>query len=287
MMLRCAKPAGKKVVGQTTRSGPQKSRCLDGGFGQTGAMPRPHPASGRPSRRSGASFVRGVGAQFGTQMVTIIRNEGGDDEETIQAEAQVQAEKGFFDVDTPVFEGDIVEVADPRRPEGVERRFAAHVKVNNFGPPELQHISVTWGRTAAPRVAPVRRLTFENLHPAVQAAAGELFADGHFENSVAEAFKSIEVRVRRLTALSKSGAALMGDAFRVDGSVLDVAGHDGRSGEDERDGFLHLFRGAMIGIRNPGAHELFKPSDPQQALEYLGFASLLHRRIDAAEARCS
>ena len=137
------------------------------------------------------------------------------------------------------------------------------------------------------RVAPVRRLTFENLHSAVQSAAGELFADGHYETSVSEAFKSIEVRVRELTGLNRSGAALMGDAFRADGSALDVAGHEGRTGDDEREGFMHLFRGTMIGIRNPGAHELFKSGDPQQALEYLGFASLLHRRIDAAEAKRS
>jgi hypothetical protein len=66
-----------------------------------------------------------------------------------------------------------------------------------------------------------------------------------------------------------------------------VAGHGGRTGDDEREGFMHVFRVAMIGIRNPGSHELFKPGDPQQALKYLGFASLLHRRIDAAEAKRS
>lgn len=221
-------------------------------------------------------------------MVKIIRNEGGgEDEEVVEVEAHIQAEQGFFDVGTPVFEGDVVEVADPRRPEGVERRFAAKVNVNNFGPTDMQHISVTWGRAAPPRVAPVRRLTFENLHVAVQSAAGDLFADGHYESSVSEAFKSLEVRARDLTGLDKSGAALMGDAFKPDGSLLDVAGHEGRSGEDEREGFMHVFRGAMIGIRKPGAHELFKPGDPQQALEYLGFASLLHRRIDAAEAKRS
>lgn len=53
--------------------------------------------------------------------------------------------------------------------------------------------------------------------------------------------------------------------------------------KDEREGFQALFRGAMIGIRNPKAHEVFKAEDPQTALEYLGFASLLHRRIDHAE----
>jgi hypothetical protein len=63
-----------------------------------------------------------------------------------------------------------------------------------------------------------------------------------------------------------------------------VAAHEGSS-EDEREGFHAIFRGAMLGIRNPGAHELFLTGDPQQALEYLAFASLLHRRIDVAVAR--
>lgn len=245
-------------------------------------MPLP-PASGRP--RSGPSFVRGHGAHFGIQTVKIIRNADTDAEEVGEVEAHVQAEQGFFDVDTLIFEGDVVEVADPRRPEGVERRRAAKVKVNNVGPDDMQHISVKWGLAAPPRVAPVRRLTFENLHSQVQSAAGDLFADGHYGSAVSEAFKSLEVRVRATARVDKSGAGLMAAAFKSDGSVLDVAEHDGRSGEDEREGFMHVLRGAMIGIRNPGAHELFESGDPQQALEYLGFASLLHRRIDAAEAK--
>lgn len=232
------------------------------------------------------SFIRRMGARHGVTRAKIIHNPGTDDERAIEADALIQGGSGFFEIDTPIYEGDLVEVPDPRQgPEGIERRLARKVKVNNMGPRHMQHIAVEWGVAPAPRVAPVRRLTFENLHAAVQDAAGALFADGHYESAVSEAFKSIEVRVRTLTASQKSGAALMGDAFKTDGSVLDVASHEGRSGEDEREGFLHIFRGSMLGIRNPGAHELFQTGDPQQALEYLGFASLLHRRIDAAEAK--
>lgn len=125
-------------------------------------------------------------------------------------------------------------------------------------------------------------MTLENLHPDVRPAAGDLFADGHDESAVAEAFKSIEVRVKAITGLEKSGVALMGEAFKPSQPLIDVAVHDGKSGDDERDGFQAIFRGAMIGIRNPRAHELFEAGDPQQALEYLGLASLLHRRIDSA-----
>ena len=223
-------------------------------------------------------------------MVRVIRNPGTDEEESFDVEAHIQKNTGSFDVGTPVFAGDYVELPDPRLgPDGVERRYVAKATVLQGAPDTAMHrVKAEWGDPPAakpPRVAPVRRLTFENLHPEVQEAAGDMYADGHYEAAVAEAFKSIDVRVRRVTGIEKSGAPLMGDAFKQDGSVLDVAAHDGRSGQDERDGFHALFRGSMLGIRNQGAHELFRESDPQEALEYLGLASLLHRRIDVAESK--
>ena len=42
---------------------------------------------------------------------------------------------------------------------------------------------------------------------------------------------------------------------------------------------------AMVGIRNPKAHELSRGDDPDEALEALALASLLHRRLDIAEER--
>ena len=147
----------------------------------------------------------------------------------------------------------------------------------------MSHINVIWGRASSPRRAPIRRLTFENLHARVQATSGDLFADGHYEAAVQEAIKSLEVRVRDITGSDKSGVGLMLDAFRATAPKIDIAKHSGRSGEDERQGFEAIFRGVMLGMRNPGAHELFAEADPQQALEYLGFVSLLHRRLDSAQ----
>jgi hypothetical protein len=43
--------------------------------------------------------------------------------------------------------------------------------------------------------------------------------------------------------------------------------------------------GAVRGIRNPDAHELFKALDAEEALETLAFASMLMRRLDAAQSR--
>ena len=150
----------------------------------------------------------------------------------------------------------------------------------------MAHTKVVWGKAPAVRSAPVRRLSIENLHPMVIQAASDLFNDQHYRCAVSEAFKSLEVRVRDMSQIDdRSGEKLMGTAFSGSSPVLDVSTEEGRSGQDEREGFLALFRGAMVGVRNPKAHELFKPEDPQQALEYLGFASLLHRRLDVADQK--
>lgn len=229
------------------------------------------------------SIIRSMAGTHGVTHVKILHDPGTDEESTAEADALVQSGSGFFEVDTPIYEGDIVELPDPRG--GVDRRLAQHVKVNNFGSRNMHHIEVEWGPAAAPRVAPVRRLTFDNLHPLVRSAAGDLFADGHFASAISEAFKSIEVRVKAVTGIDQSGAKLMAEAFNPANPRLDIATELGQSGRDEREGFQALFRGAMIGIRNPKAHELFTAEDPQIAPEYLGFASLLHRRIDHAEAQ--
>lgn len=222
-----------------------------------------------------------MGRQFGTTKVVIIHADGAEDEQRQEVEAHIQPQAGFFEVETPIYEGDVVEMDDPR--DGRERRLAREVNVAANAPRGMAHTEVKWGRAAPPRVATVRRLGLEHLHSHVLAAASDLFTDGHYGSAVGEAFKSIEVRVRTMTGSTKSGVALMGDAFGGSAPQLDVSTEPGQSGEDERQGFLALFRGAMLGVRNPRAHELFKAEDPRQALEYLGFASMLHRRLDVAE----
>ncbi len=97
--------------------------------------------------------------------------------------------------------------------------------------------------------------------------------------------KSAVVRVRRLTPMELAGARLMQEAFKPKGYMLDVGVEEARSGKDEREGFFHLFRGAVLGIRNPNAPELARGDDLDEALEVLALASLLHRGLDIAEAR--
>lgn len=220
---------------------------------------------------------------LGVTTVTVVHNPGTEDEERFETEAHIQAKTAFFAVDTPIYEGDVVEFPDPRG--GRARKVAASVDVNNPTGSSfrgMEHIHVTWGAAPSARVAPVRRLAVENLHAEVIRSSSDLFADGHYEAAVSEAFKSIEVRVRAMTASAQLGVKLMGEAFGGSEPRVSVAKATGQSGKDEQEGFGALFRGSMLGVRNPRAHDLFRPQDPQQALEYLGFASLLHRQLDSA-----
>lgn len=90
---------------------------------------------------------------FPTEVVKIIHNEGTDDEQVTEVDAHIQPESGFFNVDTPIYEGDVVEVADPRQGSGGrERRLAAELRVNSNAPDHMQHIQVKWGR-ATTRIA--------------------------------------------------------------------------------------------------------------------------------------
>lgn len=126
------------------------------------------------------------------------------------------------------------------------------------------------------------RISIEELHPRVVHAASSLFKSGHYFQAEFEAFKSLESRVRELVGTDKSGVGLMGEAFHPTNPQIDTATETGRSGTAQREGFLALFRGAMLAVRDPRAHTPAQDLDPRETLEYLAFASLLHRRLDVA-----
>lgn len=227
----------------------------------------------------------------GMTPVTIVKNHDTDDEERVEAEAQLlNSTEAYFAIEDPLFEGDHVEMPDPRG--GTTLKVAVEVEQHPM-PARMKssfggsngYAKVKWGQATLVRQGPVRRLNLERLHSEVVTSASALFADRQYDSAITEAMKSVEVRVRQLTGLKLSGVPLMQEAFKPTGFMLDVGVEEGRSGEDEREGFFYLFRGSMAGIRNPKAHELAHGDDPDEALETLALASLLHRRLDIAEAR--
>lgn len=123
------------------------------------------------------------------------------------------------------------------------------------------------------------------LDECVRAAAERLYRDGHHAAAVFEAYKAVEQRVRELTGGTEPARALMARAFDQDTPLLPLNDAASVSDRDEQEGFKLLFMGAMQGIRNPKAHDLFDELAEERALDYLAFASLLMRRLDDAEER--
>jgi uncharacterized protein (TIGR02391 family) len=227
-----------------------------------------------------SSFLRQVP---GTRDVTLIKNLGEPDEQRFSLKANIQSKQGMFEVDAPINEGDVVELPDPRG--GLRQLKIAKIDIHDLPGigRGMNHLTAHWGPPPPQlRQSPIRRLGLEGLHPAILAAASKLFTDGHYAAAIFEAFKAVELRVRSITGIEESGTQLMGRAFSGSPAPIVMATERGRSGKDEQEGFKLLFIGAMQGIRNPKGHEAVTQQDPQRALEYLAFASLLMRRLDDA-----
>jgi hypothetical protein len=61
---------------------------------------------------------------------------------------------------------------------------------------------------------------------------------------------------------------------------LAIADAADQSDRDEQKGFMMMFSGAVAGLRNPRAHKLIK-DDPERALEFIAYVSLLAKLLDA------
>jgi uncharacterized protein (TIGR02391 family) len=119
-------------------------------------------------------------------------------------------------------------------------------------------------------------IELSNLHPIVQRAAGELFMNGHYRQAILDTYialvESIKVKSGKHNL---DNTPLMQNVFSVNNPVISVS-----NDPDEQLGFMWLFSGAVMGIRNPKAHRLIDQNDPQRTLEWLSFASVLLRVLD-------
>jgi uncharacterized protein (TIGR02391 family) len=119
------------------------------------------------------------------------------------------------------------------------------------------------------------------LHPDIMRVAAKLFMDGHYAESIFEAYKALEVAVRTKSRVQDlDGQKLMAKAFGGERPLLALNQRKNKSDRDEQDGFMHIYMGVMTGIRNPKAHEIIEQEDVNKTIEYLAMASLLMRRIE-------
>jgi len=132
------------------------------------------------------------------------------------------------------------------------------------------------------------------LHPVIKNASEKLFKDKHYAQAIFEAYKALINYVKEKSNKKKlDGYELMRAVFDVEYDkenfnikkkpILQLNELQTREDLDEQKGFMQLFMGAVMGIRNPSAHGLIKHEDPFKVLEHLSFASLLAKKVDEAK----
>ena len=105
--------------------------------------------------------------------------------------------------------------------------------------------------------------------------------DGHYADAIFAAFREVNCAVREISGLSDlDGTQLMNRAFSLDRPIIKLTKLATRSEKDEHVGFMQLFSGASMGIRNPKAHANIRQDASYKTLEYLSLASLLLKRLD-------
>lgn len=118
-----------------------------------------------------------------------------------------------------------------------------------------------------------------NIHPAIAVTSIKLFDDGHYSQATFEAFKFIDLEVKKISGVNESGQKLMMAAFSDNAPKIKLTPLLTTSDIDEQSGYRFIFAGAMAAIRNPRGHDI--NVDPiGRCLDHLSLASVLLRRLE-------
>jgi uncharacterized protein (TIGR02391 family) len=132
-----------------------------------------------------------------------------------------------------------------------------------------------------------------DIHPVIKRACEKLFKDGYYTQAILEAYKALNNYVKEKSGRSDLDGSKLAKVFRVqvdqsggitDEPILKINDLKTQSDIDEQEGIMHLFMGAMKGIRNPRAHEekRLDDEDPFRVIELLCLASFLAKKVDDA-----
>lgn len=126
---------------------------------------------------------------------------------------------------------------------------------------------------------------WDNVDDRIRAVSEKSFAAEEYANSVENAFKEINVRVKKIYKQERGkeldGTPLMQTIFSPNNPVLVFEDMNWKSGQDVQQGYMQIFTGAILAIRNPKAHENATITK-EEAIQKLVFASLLMVKIDKA-----
>lgn len=123
------------------------------------------------------------------------------------------------------------------------------------------------------------------LHPRVIELAKPRFDNGFYADAVVsclrEANSIIKEFVKKATGQELDGAPLMTKAFSVQNSIIPLADLTNENGRNIQLGYMKIFEGSMIGVRNPKSHENMYP-DENKTIHLLFNASFIFIKLEEA-----
>jgi len=121
------------------------------------------------------------------------------------------------------------------------------------------------------------------IHPSIQKIAAPRFSSATFADAVEAALKYVNSRVKAYVkdrvGEELDGAPLMNRAFSLRNPVIVLDDLATETGRNIQLGYMQIFAGAMIGIRNPKAHANIEITK-ERAMHFLMLASLLMAKLD-------
>lgn len=122
-----------------------------------------------------------------------------------------------------------------------------------------------------------------DIHPKITSVAKSRFESNHYADAVESALKevnsSVKDIVRRKTGDELDGAPLMRTAFSPRNPIIVLDDLSTESGRNIQQGYMEIFAGAIIGIRNPKAHDNIHITE-NRAKHFIYLASLLMQKIE-------
>jgi uncharacterized protein (TIGR02391 family) len=121
-------------------------------------------------------------------------------------------------------------------------------------------------------------LPSENLHPIIVRKVKPLFLRGDYDTAIFQAFKAVEVQVRKIGGYTKGdyGTDLMRKAFSPQTGKLTNT----HSEQSEKQAMSDLFAGAIGLFKNPVSHRDIDGISPEEAASYIEVANCLLKMVD-------
>ena len=121
------------------------------------------------------------------------------------------------------------------------------------------------------------------IHPKIKDICKSRFDSGHYADSVEAALKEINSIVKSIvkakTGNEFDGSSLMKKAFSLKNPIITLDDLSTETGRNIQIGYMEIFSGSMIGIRNPKAHNNLV-IDEKRAIHFIFLASLLMNKIE-------